>query len=164
MNTTKYTLSKVSSIASSLNFSLPPFLRILSQYEASSSALEEPATTLLQNTSKASFRAYRKCKKGFKKFFKMHMQTKRIKTKMTLWNSVWLEKQSVTYAMNLSCNSIIFLTNTWNVNHVSFYPITISNFSPCLFCLLIPKPWTLPAPVDHHQHSPPVKKIGKSSW
>jgi hypothetical protein len=45
-------------MASSLNFSLPPFLRILSQKVASSSALELPPTVLLQNTSKASFRAY----------------------------------------------------------------------------------------------------------
>jgi len=52
------TFSRVSSIASSLNFSLPPFLRMLSQKEASSSALELPATPLLQKTSKASLRAY----------------------------------------------------------------------------------------------------------
>jgi len=52
------TFSRVSSIASSLNFSLPPFLRMLSQNEASSSALELPATPLLQKTSKASLRAY----------------------------------------------------------------------------------------------------------
>jgi len=53
------TFSRVSSIASSLNFSLPPFLRILSQNVASSSALELPATPLLQKISKASLRAYR---------------------------------------------------------------------------------------------------------
>ena len=52
------TFSRVSSIASSLNFSLPPFLRMLSQNVASSSALELPATPLLQKTSKASLRAY----------------------------------------------------------------------------------------------------------
>jgi len=52
------TFSRVSSIASSLNFSLPPFLRMLSQKVARSSALEFPATPLLQKTSKASLRAY----------------------------------------------------------------------------------------------------------
>lgn len=57
------TFSSVSSMASSLSFSLPPFLRILSQNVASSSALELPATVLLQNTSKASFRAYWTLKK-----------------------------------------------------------------------------------------------------
>lgn len=54
----KITFSSVSSIASSLNFSLPPFLRMLSQKVASNSALELPATPLLQKTSKASLRAY----------------------------------------------------------------------------------------------------------
>ena len=58
------TFSSVSSMASSLNFSLPPFLRMLSQKVASSSALELPATPLLQNISKASFRAYR-CSKNY---------------------------------------------------------------------------------------------------
>ena len=52
------TFSSVSSMASSLSFSLPPFLRILSQKVASSSALELPATPLLQKTSKASLSAY----------------------------------------------------------------------------------------------------------
>lgn len=60
----RLTLSSVSSTASSLNFSLPPFLRILSQNEASNSALELPETTLLQKTSKASFRAQRRTKKS----------------------------------------------------------------------------------------------------
>ena len=50
-------------MASSLSFSLPPFLRILSQNVASNSALELPATVLLQNTSKASFKAYWTLKK-----------------------------------------------------------------------------------------------------
>lgn len=52
------TFSSVSSMASSLNFSLPPFLRTLSQKAASSSAFELPATVLLQKTSKACLRAY----------------------------------------------------------------------------------------------------------
>jgi hypothetical protein len=47
-------------MASSLIFSLPPFLRILSQNEDNSSALELPATVLLQNTSNASFNAWKK--------------------------------------------------------------------------------------------------------
>lgn len=54
------TFSSVSSIASSLNFSLPPFFSMLSQKVANSSALELPPTPLLQKTSKASFRAYRR--------------------------------------------------------------------------------------------------------
>jgi hypothetical protein len=58
-NEMNQTFSSVSSMASSLNFSLPPFLRILSQKVASSSALELPATPLLQKISKASFSAYR---------------------------------------------------------------------------------------------------------
>ena len=63
----KVTFSSVSSIASSLSFSLPPFLSILSQKVASSSALELPATALLQKTSKASFRAWRKRSQHLKK-------------------------------------------------------------------------------------------------
>ena len=53
----KLTFSRVSSMASSLNFSLPPFFSILSQKVASSSALELPATPLLQKISKASLSA-----------------------------------------------------------------------------------------------------------
>jgi hypothetical protein len=44
-------------MASSLNFSLPPFLRILSQKVANSSAIEQ-FVTVLQDFSKASSRAY----------------------------------------------------------------------------------------------------------
>lgn len=66
---TKATFSSVSSIASSLSFSLPPFLRILSQNVASSSALELPATVLLQNISNASFKAYKTDKLGKKHTF-----------------------------------------------------------------------------------------------
>lgn len=51
------TFSSVSSIASSLSFSLPPFFNRLSQNVARSSALVLPATPLLQKTSKASFKA-----------------------------------------------------------------------------------------------------------
>ena len=72
--TKRPTFSRVSSIASSLSFSLPPFLRILSQNVASNSALELPATVLLQNISNASFNAYNRFKKlKFKKRY-MYMQ------------------------------------------------------------------------------------------
>jgi hypothetical protein len=49
-------------MASTLNFSLPPFLKILSQKVISSSALERPVT-VLQDFSNATFRAYWTLKK-----------------------------------------------------------------------------------------------------
>ncbi|PON82379.1 hypothetical protein TorRG33x02_218740 [Trema orientale] len=53
------TFSKACSKASSLNLSPPAFLRISSQNEAKSSALEVlPAIVLLQNSSKAFFRDF----------------------------------------------------------------------------------------------------------
>jgi len=51
------TFSNVSSMASSLNFSLPPLLRMWSQNVARSSVLERPATPLLQKISKVSSKA-----------------------------------------------------------------------------------------------------------
>lgn len=115
------TFSRVSSMASSLSFSLPPFFRMLSQKVASSSALELPATPLLQKTSKASLRAcgrgkqdeiiYRSQQRWVHFSSHFHMQT--------LWKSVWFWKQSFTYARYLSCSSMTFLTKTWRSSHVS---------------------------------------------
>mmetsp|Transcript_25338 Transcript_25338/g.62514 ORF Transcript_25338/g.62514 Transcript_25338/m.62514 type:complete len:212 (-) Transcript_25338:986-1621(-) len=83
------TFSSVSSMASSLSFSLPPFFSRLSQNVASSSALVEPATPLLQNTSNASLSAR--------------------------WNRLSLEKHSLTYCKYLSCSSMTLRTNTCSV-------------------------------------------------
>ena len=52
------TFSSMSSIASSLSFSLPPFFKMLSQNVASSSALLLALPPLLQNPSNAPFRAW----------------------------------------------------------------------------------------------------------
>lgn len=117
----KVTFSSVSSMVSSLSLSLPPFLRILSQNVASNSALELPATVLLQNTSKASFKAYwttKRTKKLFRQFDKTKVKRIRVASlSQTLWNDVWFWKQFLTYSIYLSCSSIIFLMRTWRPHH-----------------------------------------------
>lgn len=106
------TFSSDSSMSSSLNFSLPPFLRILSQKVASNSALELPATPLLQKTSKASLRALGNSNTSEEQQQVIQMAKQLSPMHHTLWKREWFMKQSFTYAKYLSCSSITFLTKT----------------------------------------------------
>lgn len=88
-NSNKHTFSSVSSMSSSLSF--PPLWRMLSQDAASSSALDLPATALLQNTSKASFRACWTKEKGSSD------KKDRTRFKHTIFSNTNLVKQTVVW-------------------------------------------------------------------
>ena len=95
----------------------------MSQNVDKSSALELPATVLLQNISNASFNA---CKSSQNEIYYLitinHSIIQQVilqLSQQTLWNSVWFIKQSLTYAIYLSWSSRNFRTRTCKCHMIS---------------------------------------------